>query len=245
MINLNNKVKKKNILVTGANSRFCKFLKKSLSGKNIFFYDKKRLDITNFRKISEIIKKNRIDIFIHIAALSRPMSIHDTDIDLSITTNIIGTANVVRACKKQNVKLIYFSTNYVYPCTKGNYNEKHPLLPFNNYGWSKLGGECAVQMYKNSLILRLALMSFPFLNEKAIKNAYSSYIWNKDFAKTLPKILDETGILNVGGKRKTIYDFVKKFKRKIKSISINKVPNFPVDSSLNVDKYNKILKINK
>ena len=24
-----------------------------------------------------------------------------------------------------------------------------------NYGWSKLGGECAVQMYKNSLVLRV------------------------------------------------------------------------------------------
>ena len=22
------------------------------------------------------------------------------------------------------------------------------LLPYNNYAWSKLGGECAVQMYK-------------------------------------------------------------------------------------------------
>ena len=45
-------------------------------------------------------------------------------IDLSIQTNIIGTANVVRACKKLNIKLIYFSTNYVYPCKKGNYKRK-------------------------------------------------------------------------------------------------------------------------
>ena len=33
---------------------------------------------------------------------------------------------------------------------KGNYKETDFLMPWNNYGWSKLGGECAVQMYKNS-----------------------------------------------------------------------------------------------
>ena len=32
--------------------------------------------------------------------------------------------------------------------TKGNYKESDPVKPFNNYGFSKLGGECAVQMYK-------------------------------------------------------------------------------------------------
>ena len=57
-------------------------------------------------------------MLIHVAALSRPMAIHDKKLDLSIDTNIIGTANVARACKKLNIKLIYFSTNYVYPCKK-------------------------------------------------------------------------------------------------------------------------------
>ena len=32
----------------------------------------------------------------------------------------------------------------------GNYKESDNLKPFNNYGWSKLGGECAVNMYENS-----------------------------------------------------------------------------------------------
>ena len=76
------------------------------------------------------------------------MSIHEK-IDLSIQTNIVGTANVVRACKKLNIKLIYFSTNYVYPCRNGNYRNRF-LFPINNYAWSKLGGECSVQMLKDS-----------------------------------------------------------------------------------------------
>ena len=39
---------------------------------------------------------------------------------------------------QHNIKLIYFSTNYVYPGTKGNYSEKDALLPVNNYAWSNL-----------------------------------------------------------------------------------------------------------
>ncbi len=234
--------KKKIILISGGNSRFCKFLKKFLSDKNVFFCNKKKLDIFNYNKISEIIRKYKINTFIHIAALSRPMTIHNNNIDLSIKTNIIGTANVVRACQKYNVKLIYFSTNYVYPCVKGKYKENHPLLPINNYAWSKLGGECAVQMYKNSLILRLAMTGYPFSYNSAIKNAYSSFIYNKDFAKILPKILDETGVLNIGDKRQTIYNFAKKHNPKIKGVNINKTSNFPIDSSLNIDKFKKILK---
>ena len=47
----------------------------------------------------------------------------------------------------------------VYPGLKGNYNEEDALNPFignrdgiNKYAWSKLGGECAVRIYDNSLI---------------------------------------------------------------------------------------------
>ena len=57
--------------------------------------------------------------------------------------NIIGTANITKICKKYNLKLIYFSTGYVYEGKKGNYCENDPVKPFNNYGLSKLAGECA------------------------------------------------------------------------------------------------------
>ena len=70
------------------------------------------------------------------------------DIKKSIDLNIIGTANITKACEERNIKLIYFSTNYVYPGKKGNYKEGDNLLPVNNYAWSKLGGEAAVQFIK-------------------------------------------------------------------------------------------------
>ena len=59
----------------------------------------------------------------------------------------MGTANLVSICSELKIKLIYFSTSYVYPGSKGNYREDDAVLPWNIYAWSKLGGECAVQMY--------------------------------------------------------------------------------------------------
>ena len=61
------------------------------------------------------------------------MIIHEKDISSSIDANIIGTANIVKKCSDKKIKLIYFSTNYVYPGTKGNYSESDPILPINNY----------------------------------------------------------------------------------------------------------------
>ena len=239
------KIKKnKKILVSGADSRFCVFLKKNFSNRDVIYSNKKDINILNYNKLIKTLRERKIKIFIHIAALSRPMEIHNKKIDLSIQTNIIGTANVVRACSKLKIKLIYFSTNYVYPCKKGNYKETDPLMPINNYGWSKLGGECAVQMLKGSLILRLALTDFPFSYKKAIKNAYSSFLFNKDFAKILPSLINKTGIINIGGKRQSIYHFAKKSNPEIKPMMINKYSKFPKDSSLNVKKFNQILKKN-
>ena len=67
------------------------------------------------------------------------------------------------------IKLVYISTGYVYPGKKGNYKETDPLRPWNNCGWSKLGGEASVQMYKNSLILRANISQSPFVHKKAFK----------------------------------------------------------------------------
>ena len=46
------------------------------------------------------------------------MEIHDKDINLSIDLNVIGTANLVKACNKKNVKIIFLSTSYIYPGKK-------------------------------------------------------------------------------------------------------------------------------
>ena len=158
--------------------------------------------------------------------------------------NIIGTANLVNICSKLKIKLIYFSTSYVYPGKKGNYKEHDALLPWNNYAWSKLGGECAVQMYKNSLILRVSMTEKPFLHKKAFANVKLNFLFHEELAKILIKIIDRKGIINVGGPTKTVYNFAKKYNPKVKKLFIkkNSLYNFPPNPFMNLSKLKKIIK---
>ena len=194
--------------------------------------------------MSRYLQRIKPDTLVHLAGLSRPMSIHDKDIKKSIELNIIGTANVTKVCSQHKVKLIYFSTNYVYPGVKGNYSETDSLFPVNNYAWSKLGGECSVQLYENSLIVRVCMTEKPFLHKNAFANVKSSFMYHEDVAKILFKLLNKKGIINVGGKKQYIYDFAKKDNDKVRKsfLKRNAKIGMPFDSSMNIKKLRKIIK---
>lgn len=232
---------KNTILVTGGDGRFAKALRKKNILLNLYFASKKECNILNLQSLEKIINKIKPRLIIHCAGLSRPMHIHETNITKSIDLNIIGTANLVKICKKFKIKLIYFSTGYVYEGTKGNYSEKDPVKPFNNYGLSKLGGECAVQMYKNSLILRITMTVKPFKFKKAYTNLKSNFLYHEDLVKMLPKLINETGIINVGGKSQSIYSFAKILNKKVKGIISPKNNNLPLNQTMDLKKLKKIL----
>tara|TARA_Y100000590_G_scaffold430796_1_gene544865 strand:- start:416 stop:1003 length:588 start_codon:yes stop_codon:yes gene_type:complete len=194
--------------------------------------------------MKKYLKKSKPSSLVHLAGLSRPMSMHDKNIYQSINLNIIGTANIVRICSLLKIKLIYFSTSYVYPGKKGNYKEEDPLLPVNNYAWSKLGGESAVQMYKNSLILRICMTEKPFVHKSAFSDVLTNFIYHDDLVKIFLKLINKKGIINVGGPTQTVYNFVKRENPKIKKIQAKKIRslNFPLNSSMNLKKLRRFLK---
>ena len=233
---------KNKILITGGDGRFAKVLKKKEKNLNLFFVSKKQCNILNLNSIEKIVKKIKPKIIIHTAALSRPMKIHDTNIQKSIDLNTIGTSNITKICKKYNIKLIYFSTGYVYPGLKGNYSEVDPVKPFNNYGLSKLGGECAVNMYKNSLILRITMTEKPFVYKKAYSNLKSNFMFHEDLVKILPKLINKKGIINVGGKSQSVYAFAKKYNSNVRKIIAKKKIDLPLNQTMNLGKLKKIIR---
>jgi len=239
--------REKRIIFTGGSGRFGNVLKKIKTNYKIYFPSRNQLDITKFKKAENYIRKIKPKFLIHAAALSRPMNVHDKFINKSIDTNIIGTSNLVKICSKLKIKLIYFSTNYVYPSKTGSYNEKDPVLPHNKYGWSKLGGETAVQMYKNSLILRICMTEKPFAYNKAFANMKTNFVFHVEVAKNLFKLIRFKGIINVGGEPQSIFNFAKKYNPKVKKIFFkkNQIKNFPINSTMNISKYKKIMKIYK
>ena len=234
----------KKIIVTGGTGRFGQILKKYKSKHKLFFPTKKQLNILSFKSSLNYLKKLKPNCLVHLAGLSRPMNVHNKEIEKSIDLNIIGTANITKVCSLLNIKLIYFSTNYVYPGVKGNYSEKDPLLPVNNYAWSKLGGESAVHLYKNSLILRVSMTEKPFVHKKAFVNVKSNFLFHEDVIPILFKLFNKRGIINLGGTPQSIFDFAKKENNKIKKAYLKKNQNIgmPYNSSMSLKRLRLILK---
>ena len=230
------------ILVTGGEGRFAKVLKKNNKFLKLYFASKKDCNILSVNSLEKIVKKIKPKIILHCAGLSRPMHIHKKNIEQSIDLNIIGTANVVKVCKKNNIKLIYFSTGYVYEGIKGNYSENDPVKPFNNYGLSKLGGECAAMMYKNSLILRITMTESPFIHKKAYTNLKSNFMFHEDLVKILPKIINYKGILNVGGKTQSVFSFAKLHNKKVKKIRLSIKDKLPFNQTMNISLLKRLVK---
>lgn len=227
------------ILVTGSDGRFGKIIKK-FNDKRFIFRNKKELNILSNQSIKNNIKKYKPKIILHLAGLSRPMDIHEKNIINSINLNIIGTCKLVNEASKFGIKIVYLSTSYVYPGNKGNYKEDDPLKPWNNYSWSKLGGECAVHMYRNSLILRLCMTEKPFIHKKAYANVKSNFIFQEDAAKIIFKLLNKRGIINVGGPSQTVFKFAQKFNKKLKKIYSK--GEFPKRTDMNLNYLKKIIK---
>ena len=62
-------------------------------------------------------------------------------------------------------------------------------------------------------------------------------------AKNIFKLINKKGIINIGGKSQSVYDFARKYNPRIKKISAKKVfgSKFPLKQSVNISKYKKII----
>ena len=55
------------------------------------------------------------------------------------------------------------------------------------------------------------MTDYPFIHKKAIKGVFTSFTFNKNVAELIPHILNQKGILNVGGKKEKYTNLQKIF----------------------------------
>ena len=231
------------ILYTGGKGLLGSEFRKQLPGLN--YVDIEDFNITDYQDIDRYFSGKKIKQVIHAAAFTSPPKC-DQEPEKAIDANIIGTCNMVKICMKLGIKLIYICTDYVFKGDKGNYKEDDPVYPVNKYAWSKLGGECAVRMYDNSLIIRTTFGPNVFPYEKAFVDQWTSRESVSSIVKRIVKLLDKDikGTVHVGGIRKTVFQYAKSLDstKDIKELSIHDV-NFrvPEDTSLDTSKYDGLL----
>jgi dTDP-4-dehydrorhamnose reductase len=83
----------------------------------------------------------------------------------------------------------------------------------------------------------------PFLHKYAFKDVVSNFIFQEEIAKILFKILKYKGILNIGGKKQSIYSFAKIYNKKTMPLSRKKSSFFKLfpNVSMNLKKMKKLV----
>lgn len=147
------------ILVTGAGGQLgwdvCRELERR--GTEHLGTTSASMDITDREAVWNRLSKYRPDAVIHCAAYTA-VDRAEEEAERAFAVNEGGTRNLAQACKAIGAKLLYISTDYVFPGAGTKpYEVDDPAGPLNVYGKSKLAGEQAVkETLKQHFIVRIS-----------------------------------------------------------------------------------------
>ncbi len=179
------------LLITGAGGQlgqewvdFCKE-----HSVNFNSFSSNELDITDEDVVAKVIADAAPDVLINCAAYTKVDEAEDNK-QVALTINSESVKKLANICNRNNVKLVHYSTDYVFAGNKSDkenspegYKEEDSTDPVNTYGHSKLKGEEAI---KDSgcefLVLRVSWLC-------------GQYGYN--FVKTMLKLGGERDELNV------------------------------------------------
>ena len=119
-----------------------------------------QLDITDGAAVSRVLSECAPDVVVHCAAWTAVDLAEDEDKQEKVRAiNAGGTANIAKACREMDAKMIYISTDYVFDGqgTEPWQPDCKDYKPLNVYGQTKLEGELAVaETLEKYFIVRIA-----------------------------------------------------------------------------------------
>lgn len=173
------------ILVTGVKGQLGHDVMNELAkrGHTGIGVDVEEMDITDAKKVNEVIRASEVEAVIHCAAYTAVDAAED-QVELCRKINAEGTENIAKVCKELDIKMMYISTDYVFD-GEGTRpwepdDERHPL---NVYGLTKYEGELAVEKYLDKFF--------------TIRIAWVFGVNGKNFIKTMLKLSETHDELNV------------------------------------------------
>lgn len=135
------------ILVTGATGQLgydvCRVLNKR--GIEYCGVGRANFDITDEKAVTDYITKYAPDAVIHCSAWTAVDKAEDNP-ELVYAVNAGGPRNIAAVCRSIDAKMVYISTDYVFPGDGERFYEPDdPTGPLGVYGATKLAGELAVK----------------------------------------------------------------------------------------------------
>lgn len=145
------------VMTTGANGQLGRALYAILKDKpevtlistgsvaNETIFPIEPLDITDEKMVMSFVQEKKPDVIINCAAYTEVDSC-ETEEEKAARINALGPANLAKASKAVDAKLVQISTDYVFDGTATSpYQEMDETSPVSAYGRTKLAGEKAVQ----------------------------------------------------------------------------------------------------
>lgn len=179
------------VLLTGANGQlgqeFVHYFRSQKQGVQCKALRSKDADITDVEKMRSVISAFNPDVLINCAAYTK---VDEAETDLGFKTaievNNHAITKLINLCKEFNIKLIHFSTDYVFDGSLKDldiYNEESLPNPINRYGESKLLGDNELLSSDISyLIIRVAWLA-------------GAYGWN--FVRAIQKKIKTESLLKI------------------------------------------------
>ena len=169
------------LLVTGVKGQLGHDIVNECKKRNIeaVGVDVEEMDITDAKKVEEVIKEGNYDAVVHCAAWTAVDKAED-EVEACTKVNVEGTKNIANVCKELDIPMMYFSTDYVFDgqgeTPWNEYDKRHPL---NVYGQTKYEGELAVEALDKFFIVRIA------------------WVNGNNFIKTMLRLGKERGAVSV------------------------------------------------
>lgn len=163
-----------------------------------------QVDIRDAKKVEKVFKEYQPDVVVHFAAESHvDRSIKDPNI--FVETNVLGTVNLLNACRKYPVKkFIYISTDEVYgSLDRGFAKETDLVKPSSPYSASKASGELFCQAY-------FVTFGVPIIITRSTNNYGPEQSIEKFIPRAITNVLTKQKIKVYGkGKQKRDWIYVK------------------------------------
>lgn len=149
----------KRYLITGCKGQLGYDIVRELNSRGIYdilALDVDDMDITDSRIVDKIISEYKPEYIFHCAAYTAVDKAEENK-SLAHKINVEGTKNIAEVARKNNSKLIYVSTDYVFDGTKTDYYKPDDLTnPKSIYGLTKLKGELEALKNEKTFVVRTA-----------------------------------------------------------------------------------------
>ena len=128
-------------------------MKKLSADHEVTGMDKEEIDIVSAKDCKNAVAEINPEIVVNAAAFTNVDGC-ETARDACFAVNAEAVKNICEACRGKNIKIIHFSTDYVFDGKNDKpYKEEDACNPINVYGASKLAGERYLQTLTDDYLL--------------------------------------------------------------------------------------------